>query len=405
MRFLAAISLTANVALAAVLLLSKRNLDVPKAAASVPHIVAKTFQPTTASANANPATIWASIEAADYSQYIANLRAVECPEWLARDIIVARIDGFYQQNSPVEPPFFVPWQSPDDRRKTRSIQSEQLKLQRHEKRMLVKALVGYEWEDDAEKLWNQNLLTSLTLGFLPDEKVGQILRLQDDYEPAAQKIREDAGFILIDEDRTRLLALYENFKTELSGILNGSELDEFQLRAQQGFFILNDVHFDGMTINRDELRQIIRLSKSVVDMAQDDFANTRPLSEGERTRRMGVFNAQVKNLLGTTRYADYERAQDFNFREIFAFCGQNQLPQTVANKVYDLRKNADMQADEIRSDGNLSVNERATALSVLKLSILNAVSSASGDKYQTYLDSSGEWIEAIAPQESLANTQ
>jgi len=407
MRFLAAISLTANVALAAVLLLSKRNLHISNSDSSVSGITAKKIQSTTTSASASPDSTlpWASIESADYGQYIANLRAVECPELLVRDIIVAEIDNSYQQKSPIEPVSFSPWQSPDDRRKAMGNQLEKFKNQRHEKRAVVKSLLGYEWEDDAEKIWNQNLLTSLTLGFLPDEKAGQILWLQDDYEPAAQKIREDADFILIDEDRAQLLSLYEKFKTELSGILNLSELDEFQLRAQQRFFIVNDIHFDGMTISRDELRQIARLSKSVVDMAQDDFASPPPLSDDEHTRRMEAFNAQIKNLLGTTQYADYERAQDFNFREIFEFCEQNQLPQTAAINVYDLRKNADTQADEIRRDGSLSENERMIALSVLKLATLNAVSSALSDKYQTYLESSGQWIEAIAPQESTANMQ
>ena len=58
-------------------------------------------------------------------------------------------------------------------------------------------------------------------------------------------------------------------------------------------------------------------------------------------------------------FAEYQRAQDFNFRQI-AFTGQNGLPQTAAISVYEARRNADEQAAEKQKDGTLSPEERAT---------------------------------------------
>ena len=69
-------------------------------------------------------------------------------------------------------------------------------------------MLGYEWDSQANDVWNLDLLTSLTLGFLPDDKVSTVLFLKDKYTEAAQAIREDANYILIDEDRARLQALY-----------------------------------------------------------------------------------------------------------------------------------------------------------------------------------------------------
>jgi len=53
---------------------------------------------------------------------------------------------------------------------------------------------------------------------------------------------------------------------------------------------------------------------------------------------MPPFETQVKSLLGSERFAGYQRAQDPNFREIFAFSQQNSLPPSAAVKVYESRQ-------------------------------------------------------------------
>ena len=116
-----------------------------------------------------------------------------------------------------------------------------------------------------------------------------------------------------------------------------------QLRAQQGFLLANDINFDGVKISRDELRELVRMSKSFKDMAQNEFVLDQPLSEAEQARRKAAFEAQVKSLLGPKRFADYQRAQDFNFRETLAFTRQNQAaprpPQSVFTRPAAMRKN------------------------------------------------------------------
>lgn len=345
---------------------------------------------------------WRLIASADYRQYIANLRAVDCPEWLVRDIIVADIDDLYQQKSRIDPVYFAPWQGAEQRRKSARGRSTKLNTLRQEKRALVKSLLGYEWENYAEEVWNQDLLTSLTLGFLPDDKVSQVLFLKDQYAEAAQNVREDANFILIDEDRARLQSIYEGLEADLSRLLGASELDELQLRAQQGFLVANDIHFDGVAISREELRELIRLSKPFKDLARSEFVPDQPLSETAQTDEKTGFETQVKNLLGQQRWADYQRAQDINFREIFTFSQQNNLPQTAAIAVYDSRRNAEQQSEEIQKDGSLTADERAAALVVLKAATVNTISSVLGGNYQNYLTGSGQWLEILAqPQTQM----
>jgi hypothetical protein len=401
LRVFFTVSLICNLALAITLVVVRKGLP-PSANATSPAasslVAVEASKPSGTATTQTPVTVvpWRLIASEDYRQYIANLRAVGCPEWLIRDIIVAAIDDSYQQKNKSDLVYLAPWQSADRRRKASLSQSVKLFALQQEKRALVKSLLGYEWDNHADEMWNLDFLTSLTLGFLPDDKASQVLSLRQKYAEAEQNIREDANFIVIDEDRARLQALYDELGAEMSRLLNPSELDELQLRAQQRVLPAYDIHFDGVTISREELREIVRLSKSFKDMARDEFVSDRPLSDAEQARRKAAFEAQVKALLGPGRFADYQRAQDFNFRETFEFTQRNVLPQTAAIRIYEARRNAEAQLSEIQKDGNLSSEERAAALVVLKDATMNAISSALGGSYHHYLEGPGQWLRALA---------
>jgi hypothetical protein len=397
-----AISLMCNLVLVAAFLVLRHG-STPGPAASAPAMSPAAI-PATAPAlsitKGTPVSVlpWRLIASTDYRQYVANLRAVGCPEWLVRDIIVAAIDDLYEQKSRTDPVYFAPWQGENQRRKAVRSRSAKLYALRQEKRELVKSVLGYEWENYGEEVWNQDLQTSLTLGFLPDDKATQMLSLKDKYAETAQKIREDANFILIDDDRAHLQSIYDAYESDLSQLLDSSEFDELQLRAQQSFLTANDIHFDGVTISDGELRELVRASKAFKDIAQSEFVPGHPLSDAEQADKMTAFETQVKNLLGSQRFADYLRAQDSSFREIFAFSRQNNLPQSAAVQVYESRLNAGEQADEIQNDGSLSADERATALAVLKAATASAVSAALGGSYQNYLQGPGQWLGVSARQ-------
>ena len=113
---------------------------------------------------------WRRIASADYHQYIANLRAVGCPEWLIRDIIVAAIDDSYRQKNKSDldssPPGWARISAV--RRPAAGRRSGRVRL---EKRALVKSLLGYGWDSQANDIWNLDLLSSLMWWTFPDDKV------------------------------------------------------------------------------------------------------------------------------------------------------------------------------------------------------------------------------------------
>src|SRR6185369_8947283 len=100
---LAAVSLLLNFFLAAHLLHSRPSLPTPtNGPASAPPVTNPSRAPAlTDIAAATPATTnrppfsWVEIESADYRRYVANLRAVGCPEQIIRDIVVADMNQLY----------------------------------------------------------------------------------------------------------------------------------------------------------------------------------------------------------------------------------------------------------------------------------------------------------------------
>jgi len=298
-----AISLAGNLVLASVFMAMRA--DVPAKSTIAPPatravVSAKPAGPAPSKAATPKAALpWSLIESTDYRQYIANLRAVECPDWLVRDIVVADIDDLYEQKTKTDPVYFSPWQGEAERSKASRSRAANLMAVRREKRALVKALLGYEWDNHANELWKQDVLTSLTMGFLPDEKVAEVLGLKEEYTAAAQNIREDAKFILIDNDRAQLGDVYEELERDLSQSLTPADLDELQLRAQKDFLLASDIHFDGVAISQQELRDIVRMSKQFKDMALNEFVPDHPLPEAEETRRLGAFDEQVQTILGS----------------------------------------------------------------------------------------------------------
>jgi hypothetical protein len=404
-----AISLAGNLVLMVAFMASRQTLHfkLNRNSTDLPLLSAKpTGQPVRAAAG-DPTTKvpWRLIESADYRRYVANLRAVGCPEWLVRDIIVADVDDLYEKKYRTDPVYSPPWQDSEQRRSILQDQSAKRKAMRRGKVELIKFLLGFEWDDHADQMWNWDLKTSLTLGFLPDEKASQLLELKDQYIETAQNIREDANYIIIDDDRARLQAVYDEYKAALRQLLDVPQLDELQLRAQQSFLIAHDIHFDGVNISQEELRELVRISTPLQDMARGEFLPDHPPAPHGEADLQAELATMVENLLGPQRFNDYQRAQDINFRQILAFSLQNKLSLPAAVGIYNSRLSAEQQAQDIQNDSSLSQDEQGTALVVLKSATMDAISPALGSSFKVYLEGPGQWLETLAPAAKMQPPQ
>src|SRR5438105_358318 len=130
---------------------------------------------------------WRMIESTNYQAYIANLRAIDCPEETVRDIILTDVAKLYAKRraairAQAQPYKF--WQTGDawenGPAKDPAIR-KQLQVLDAEQRELVRALLGVNLQTEMSKLWNGDDEQERMYGFLPAEKRQRVLDLQTKY--------------------------------------------------------------------------------------------------------------------------------------------------------------------------------------------------------------------------------
>jgi hypothetical protein len=341
---------------------------------------------------------WSAIESDDYRRYIANLRAAGCPERTLRDIVVADIDELYATRKRIPAAMPAVWENVDHRRKEGLAQKAKESALAAEKLELIKELLGYEWENRSEELWEGDFGVGKFLGFLPETKATQLTALVKKYVSQAADIKAAANNILIDEDRVQLRTLYDGLVNEVSQLLTPAERAELELRVQAKNFLEqgDGIRWDGVAINTEQLREFVRLSKQFKDTWQNEFLGARELPPEEQTRRRAEFETQVEKLFGPAHYAEYRRAQDPDFRETWAFMQEQNQPLESAINIYGIRRAAEEQAGKLKDDGSLSAEERSVALTALKSASSGRISAALGETASEYLEYRAQWLESIA---------
>ena len=87
---------------------------------------------------------WRKVESADYEQYIANLRAIGCPEKTLQDIILADVEKLFAERNRRANYQEVFWQNGSQRESARQAREQRDRALDKEKRDLIRKLLGIE---------------------------------------------------------------------------------------------------------------------------------------------------------------------------------------------------------------------------------------------------------------------
>ena len=134
----------------------------------------------------------------------------------------------------------------------------------------------------------------------------------------------------------------------------------------------------------------------------DEFGGGFNLKGEEKTRQEAAKKAldeDIKAQLGDARYAELKRGEDYAFQTMFRAADREGLGKETAVKVYDMKKAAEDQARQVRSDQTLNSEQRAAALRGIREETERSVKTAFGEKgYATYERNSGTfWLNGISP--------
>jgi hypothetical protein len=407
-RNLLVLSLAANLVLGlAVAVLAPQRLAAPQSPAGKPVAVATrpapppTRPPAAATAPAQPRPFhWAQIESEDYRQYIANLRALECPERLIRDLIVADLDELYRaRRRTVKRERLPPWAGFDRWRAAFMASDRQFHALKEEQRAVTTELLGYPWDREMMETYCREEVAALLLGYLTPEQAMQVIGLPGVYQDYAQRVREPVLGILLPEDRANLEALAVELESRLAALLNPAQLEELMLRLHIVLALFEDSHFEAAEFTGAEVREFARLSRQFTDLIREKLLRVHELKEEERERREFILEAELANALGPEKAADLRRARDERFRDTLAFTRERRLPRQTAVKTYEILSAAEQEASRLRADTQLDPADRQAQLAELQEATAATLTQLLGKAHvQQYLGGdAGKWLNELNP--------
>lgn len=349
---------------------------------------------------------WANLESTNYAIYIANLRAFGAPEETIRDIIITDIAKLYAQRRAAlraqAPPARF-WETGDAWESGGHLNDslrQQLRNLDWEERQLVRELLGvdlavelarYSAADDTDQEHRYR--------FLAPEKRDQVRGLQDKYDALEQEVYARTKGLVLDEDQEELRRIATAREAELAQLLSPEELEEYQVRNSPTASALR-YQLAGFNPNEEEFRRIFRLHKTFDDEFGLNFDATDEKQTEIRARAQQeaqeALNEEIKKVLGDQRYAEYERAQDGDYKSLVQLAGRFEISGDLINRVYDHKATAERQKEAIENNAGLSEEQRRTALAAIAQETERTVAQIMGDKvFKAYRKAGGQWINGL----------
>ena len=302
---------------------------------------------------------WQELESDDYRAYIRNLESIGCPEATIRDIIVAEINGLFEQRRATEVVTGEQqwWRSVPD---PAVINAAAARIQQlaEERRAMLFDLLGPNWE-------NTNGLPS---GFTAPLLDGPILgKLSAETKEAIRNYEARMNAAVVAAGRSADLAsgarLGLQGRAELARILDPAQLEEYLLRYSSIAHAMRN-ELEGMNVTPDEFRAIFRAR----DAAQQQYLGAVAAGDtlrSEPAELAAQSEDAVRQALGPERFQVYGYTRDPAFRALQAMTEQLGAPPEAVVPAYQINQAAEAERERLRSDLTLTTEQREAALETM----------------------------------------
>jgi len=330
---------------------------------------------------------WQEVESPDYSTYIANLRSIGCPEQTVRDIIIADVNALYARKRATE--LLTPeqqwWRSAPDPAVLQAA-LEKTRALEEERRGLLARLLGTNWESgDLVNLTRPSragmVLDGPILGNLPVETKQALQEIHARSEERMQTYLEAQRLQGKEADPVELARLRQQTRDELAHVLAPPQLEEFLLRYSQYANNLRAAFGQLQYFNPtpDEFRAVFRSTDSLDQQIELLADATDPSAVQARKGLEAQRETAIKNALGAKRYEEYRLLHDPLYRDAVATADQAGTPE-AARTIYQINLAAASTLDSIRSNSDLTADQKAIEQKQLELDQLKANTLATGQQ-------------------------
>ena len=366
---------------------------------------------------ANRPASWAALESTNYVTYINNLRAFGTPEETIRDIILTDIAKTYSRRKAelrAQTGGYRWWQTSetgeidDEADPNLKVQLDEIDAEQH---ALVEELLGVDFDVEMARYWGGDDYEDRAYGFLAEDKRASVSELQEHFDELEREIYDRSKGFLVDKDQEQLRQLQQQREAELAKLMTPEELEEFHLRNSPTAAALR-AQLHGFSPNAEEFRRIFRLQKTF----DDRFANAFDVSDPAQAEVQALAQEQaqqalseeIRKTLGAQRYAEYERAQDADYLALKQFEQRFQTSPALANRVYDMKAEAERQKIRLESNTNLTPEQRARVLEALaqetEQSVMQLMGGANSELWQAYQKTGRQWMSGLSDSDFIAQT-
>jgi hypothetical protein len=286
----------------------------------VGHSVAKSLRrPTPARAGApKPATPWAAIETADPRRFMANLRALGCPEQTIRDIVALRVCRAYRDRwVAIEAGATRSWEfthNPNARElRDRHFQGREL---RYEMIYALESLFGEGWQALAASLLGWPERGRDPTDFLDAEKRRQLRELDLRHERAKRELEHQGWVGELDvAGAAELRELERQKQAGLAAILSPQELEDYLGRQSPAANYVRE-HLPEAK-SESEFRAMVKVAEEFEMSRGPASARQRigldpgdPAVVKADADHEAAFNQRLKEVLGEARIAEQQAEEE-----------------------------------------------------------------------------------------------
>lgn len=338
---------------------------------------------------------WSQVESEDYRVYMANLRAMGCPEPLIRDMILAELhEAFRARQGSIRREPVPAWAGRDRLETVQEEYQRRLHDLWEERRAVTAELLGFEWSNDFRDEFLSDPTTVILLGHLADEKAFQAMSLFRLYQERAGWVRSRARNILLEEDWDELAALEKELRARLATTLMPGEWEETLLRIHWWEALDWQGRFQLAGLTGAETRRLTQLYTRRVDGIVESLIGTRVVTEAERADRQRQFEADWVEAFGPVKAAALRRAGDNRFHELVEFAEQRELSPETAVSVYEVRVVAEEELRRLRGDLPGDPSAIAEEIEKVQTATMEALTRLLGPGHVAdYVAHAGAWLD------------
>lgn len=343
---------------------------------------------------------WQALESTNYLAYIQNLRAFGCPDDTVKDIILTDIARVYARRRTeirARRPVAKFWQNGNLSKSPAMIEvNRQLLELDRELDALTLELLGVHFQTEMAKYGTEEEGTGLNLSFLSPEKQSAVQALHDKYDALEGEIYDRTHGVVLDVDQAELQRLNKAREAELAQLLGREELEDYQLLNSATARDMR-AQLAGFEPSEEEFRKMFQLRKTFDDQFGQAFDPTDEAAHAIKLRaelQAGeALNEEFRKTLGPQRFAEYQRAQDDDYRSLVSVAERFNLPREAAGSVYDMKLAAERQKALVEGNATLSDEQRGQILAAIAKATEQNVAATLGENvYKSYHKSAGQWL-------------